>query len=108
MLRLLTPITLAVALACAGALPAAHAADAPAAKAERKKADRDGDGRITREEARGFPRLEKNFDRIDTNKDGSLSQEELPRGRRIRTRRQADTGRRRNGFAAGDHPGAAP
>jgi len=81
MLRLLTPITLAVALACAGALPAAHAADAPAAKAERKKADRDGDGRITREEARGFPRLEKNFDRIDTNQDVSLSQEELAAAR---------------------------
>ncbi len=81
MLRLLTPITLAVALACAGALPAAHAADAPTAKAERKKADRDGDGRITREEARGFPRLEKNFDRIDTNQDGSLSQEELAAAR---------------------------
>ena len=78
MLRLLT---LAVALACASALPAAHATDVPTAKAERKKADRDSDGRITREEARGFPQLEKNFDRIDTNQDGSLSQEELAAAR---------------------------
>ena len=81
MLRLLTPITVTIVLACAGVSPAAHAADAPAAKADRKKADRDGDGRISREEARAFPRLEKNFDRIDTNQDGSLSQEELASAR---------------------------
>jgi hypothetical protein len=82
MTRTLTPMAIACLLACAGALPAAHAADAPAAKGERKKVDRDGDGRVSRDEARGFARLEKSFDRIDTNKDGFLSQEELAAARK--------------------------
>jgi Ca2+-binding EF-hand superfamily protein len=32
---------------------------------------------ISREEAKAMPRLAKNFDEIDTNKDGKISQEEL-------------------------------
>jgi Ca2+-binding EF-hand superfamily protein len=32
---------------------------------------------ISREEAKGHPKLEKNFDAIDANKDGKLSPEEL-------------------------------
>ena len=39
--------------------------------------DANGDGFITREEAKGHPMLEKNFDAIDTNKDGKLSREEM-------------------------------
>ncbi len=42
-----------------------------------KEADKNKDGLISREEVKGMPRLEKNFDAIDTNKDNQLSQEEL-------------------------------
>ena len=39
--------------------------------------DKNGDGNISREEAAASPRLSQDFDRIDTNKDGVLSQDEL-------------------------------
>lgn len=42
-----------------------------------KEADKNKDGLISREEAKGMSRLEKNFDAIDANKDNQLSQEEL-------------------------------
>ncbi|APV51205.1 hypothetical protein BWI17_16860 [Betaproteobacteria bacterium GR16-43] len=42
-----------------------------------KKADTNGDGMISREEAKGMPRLAKHFDEIDTNKDGQLSRDEM-------------------------------
>jgi EF hand len=42
-----------------------------------KKLDTNGDKMISRDEAKGHPKLEKNFDAIDTNKDGKLSPEEL-------------------------------
>jgi Ca2+-binding EF-hand superfamily protein len=42
-----------------------------------QNADKNKDGLISREEAKSMPRLEKNFDAIDTNKDNQLSQEEL-------------------------------
>ncbi len=42
-----------------------------------KRLDKDGDQRISREEAHAAPRLEKNFDAIDTNKDGFLDKQEL-------------------------------
>jgi hypothetical protein len=41
-----------------------------------KNADKNKDGLISREEAQSLPRLEKNFDAIDTNKDNQLAQEE--------------------------------
>lgn len=42
-----------------------------------KRLDKNGDGMISREEAKGHPRLEKEFDAIDANKDGQLSSVEL-------------------------------
>ena len=42
-----------------------------------KKLDKDGDGRISREEASAAPRLAQHFDRIDTDHDGFLTKEEL-------------------------------
>jgi acetyl esterase/lipase len=72
---------LALALACTLTLAAGRGAlgqepaDAPKAKAEPadpfKKFDRDGDGRLSRDEAPEAVKL--NFDRIDSNRDGFLS-----------------------------------
>ena len=42
-----------------------------------KVADKDGDGKISREEAVALPRLAKHFDEIDTNKDGFITKEEM-------------------------------
>jgi Ca2+-binding EF-hand superfamily protein len=39
--------------------------------------DKNGDGSISRDEAANHARLSQNFDRIDTDKDGALSQDEL-------------------------------
>lgn len=39
--------------------------------------DRNGDGRISKEEAASFKGVARNFDRADTNKDGVLSFEEF-------------------------------
>lgn len=37
-----------------------------------QKADKNNDGKLSREEAKALPRLGNNFDQIDINKDGSL------------------------------------
>ena len=54
---------------------------APAGKPGRhggfKALDTNGDGQISRDEAKGHGWLEKNFDQIDTNHDGQLSKDEL-------------------------------
>jgi Ca2+-binding EF-hand superfamily protein len=42
-----------------------------------KALDKDGDGKISREEAAAAPHLAKNFDRIDTNHDGFITPDEL-------------------------------
>ena len=42
-----------------------------------KALDTNGDGQISRDEAKGHAWLEKNFDQIDTNHDGQLSKDEL-------------------------------
>jgi Ca2+-binding EF-hand superfamily protein len=42
-----------------------------------KALDKDGDGRISRDEAAAAPRLAQHFDAIDTNHDGFLTKDEL-------------------------------
>lgn len=43
-----------------------------------RKADANGDGRLTRDEAqKGMPLVARHFDQIDTNKDGAVTVEEL-------------------------------
>jgi hypothetical protein len=42
-----------------------------------KKADKDNDGTLDRKEAKAMPRVAKNFDAIDTDKDGTVSLEEV-------------------------------
>lgn len=43
------------------------------------KADTDGDGWLTREEAKAMPRVATHFDDIDTDHDGKVSMEEIGR-----------------------------
>jgi EF hand domain-containing protein len=42
-----------------------------------KKADKDNDGTLDREEAKAMPNVSKNFDAIDVNKDGKVSYDEV-------------------------------
>jgi Ca2+-binding EF-hand superfamily protein len=42
-----------------------------------KKADADHDGTLDKEEAKGMPRVAKNFDAIDTDHDGTVSMNEI-------------------------------
>jgi hypothetical protein len=59
-------------------LTPAAAQDARAQAMKRlQEADKNNDGLISREEARDLPRLSRNFDAIDINKDNRLSNEEL-------------------------------
>ena len=74
---------LAAALGFACAASAAFAQDAapqvPAkpAAARFKQADSNGDGMLSREEAKALPSLSKHFDEIDANHDGQLTADEL-------------------------------
>jgi Ca2+-binding EF-hand superfamily protein len=47
------------------------------------KLDKDGDRMLSRAEVAGRPMLEKNFDALDTNKDGKLSRDELKAGKAL-------------------------
>lgn len=40
-------------------------------------ADKDGDGALTKEEAQALPRVAKNFDEIDADKSGTITQQEI-------------------------------
>ncbi|MBC8008190.1 MAG: EF-hand domain-containing protein [Prolixibacteraceae bacterium] len=42
-----------------------------------KSADKDNDGKLTKDEAKAMPRVAKNFDAIDTDKDGTVSEKEI-------------------------------
>ena len=68
----------ATAFSALAQTPAAPATPASGARAKgMKEIDVNKDKMISREEAKGKPRLTKNFDAIDTNKDGQLSRDEL-------------------------------
>ncbi|MEP7156427.1 MAG: EF-hand domain-containing protein [Betaproteobacteria bacterium] len=78
-------ITLAAALIATTSMAFAEA-PADAGKGDRaqkmhermKAADKNGDGKISREEAAAsLPRIAKHFDDIDTNKDGQITKEEM-------------------------------
>jgi Ca2+-binding EF-hand superfamily protein len=72
-------LLLAFALASAATFAAAAEHPGPQGKMmERlKAADTNGDGMISREEAKALPRIAKNFDAIDANHDGQVTMEEL-------------------------------
>lgn len=74
-------LTMTALLASAAVLaPAfsAHAEEKGARlEAAFKKADKDNDGTLTKDEAKSMPRVAKNFDAIDTDKDGTVSLAEI-------------------------------
>jgi Ca2+-binding EF-hand superfamily protein len=56
-----------------------------------KRMDKDGDKALSRDEVKGHPHLEKDFDSIDTNKDGKLSPDEMKAfGQKMREQHKAD------------------
>jgi Ca2+-binding EF-hand superfamily protein len=60
------------------AAAAANAGDAPGpGRPDRPTLDANGDGIVTREEAKAYPRLTADFDAADANKDGQLDAAEL-------------------------------
>ncbi|CAJ0795544.1 hypothetical protein LMG19083_02739 [Ralstonia psammae] len=68
----------APATATAPAAPQSNArAGRPGHHGGFKAIDTNGDGQVSRDEAKGHAWLEKNFDQIDTNHDGQLSKDEL-------------------------------
>jgi hypothetical protein len=75
----LTALALTSAAVIALAAPEGGAGKRPeGAGIERlKQADTDGNGMISREEAKALPRVAKHFDEIDANKDNQLSADEL-------------------------------
>ena len=79
MTRILLATALSVACSIAFAAPTdAQSPSRPGASA----LDKNGDGFVSRDEASNHPRLAESFDRIDANKDGQLSPDELRTARR--------------------------
>lgn len=76
-----TKITVTALLASAALLAPVFSAQAEEKgarlEAAFKKADKDNDGTLTRDEAKAMPRVAKNFDAIDTDKDGTVSEKEI-------------------------------
>lgn len=60
--------------------PAATAPAAGASAEAFKRADANGDQRLSRDEAKQLPAVAQNFDRLDSDKDGSISLAEFEKG----------------------------
>ena len=68
-----------------------------------KNADKDNDGSLTREEARAMPRVAKNFDAIDTDKNGTVTPTEMQTARKKMAKEAHKRGAER--FKAADKDG---
>jgi Ca2+-binding EF-hand superfamily protein len=69
--------TAGLALACLVFAGFAQAQDGTRLEAAFKKADKDNDGTLTKDEAQAMPRVAKHFDAIDADKDGTVSAQEI-------------------------------
>lgn len=79
----MTRILLATVLSAACSIAFATPTDVqPPARPGPSALDQNADGFVSRDEASNHPRLAESFDRIDANKDGQLSFEELRAARR--------------------------
>jgi Ca2+-binding EF-hand superfamily protein len=72
-------LLIAASLTLVAALPSIATAADSDKKMEQafKKADKDHDGSLDREEAKALPRVAKNFDQIDTDKSGTVTLAEI-------------------------------
>jgi len=76
----LIAVTLAMPLASAPAVAQAVAQASAAAEAAFKRADANGDGKLSKEEAARLPAIAARFDELDRDKDGFLSLAEFAAG----------------------------
>jgi Ca2+-binding EF-hand superfamily protein len=77
-----TLVASTIALATVLAMPGASLAEQHGGMHDRgadafKRADKDNDGTLDKEEAKAMPNVAKNFDAIDTDKDGTVSLDEI-------------------------------
>lgn len=84
------PLALATAAAIAGAMPAS-AQNGSRMIEEMQKADRNNDGAVSRDELLAYRSSQ--FDRLDRNDDGVLTQADMPRIAKIRERMETATAR---------------
>lgn len=91
-----SPAALAVALCMGSPLPGLAEERAPTHEGQHgpgpmmERVDKNGDGRIDRDEARQAPRLAGHFEELDANRDGLLDKAEMREGHeRLRGRRHA-------------------
>ena len=82
-----TALALATGLAFAQAQPTGERAERAAqwraeAEARFAQADKDGDGKLDKVEARDMERISRHFDRLDANADGKLDKDELRQAHR--------------------------
>jgi Ca2+-binding EF-hand superfamily protein len=68
---ILTALGIASAASVASAAPEGRGGD------RLKAADTNGDGMISREEAKALPRLAKHFDQLDADRNGQVTREEM-------------------------------
>jgi len=71
-----------------------------------KNADKDGSKTLSREEAKGMPHLEKNFDKLDANKDGQVDKKEMHAGKKSHRDDRKQRAEDKYNKADADHDGA--
>jgi Ca2+-binding EF-hand superfamily protein len=79
-IQMLKQLSLGALIGCAALVaPQAFCDDQPGARLEAafKKADKNNDGTLSKDEAKSMPRVAKNFDAIDADKDGTVSLDEI-------------------------------
>lgn len=78
LLAVIASLVFAVSAQTPAAAPTAR--DKTAMEAAFTRADGNGDGKLSKEEAARMPAIAAKFDELDVNKDGSLSMEEFAAG----------------------------